>query len=205
MIEPLVRDQHVSGMSSNFGASRAGQVNSQQQLGMSPLYNNNHLQAYEDPMQLKKVQQENVHVSKLVHSLEHNDTDTVYEMLIVARNHITQAGSGPQRVGQTLAAVVFAALRLARRVFDAEQGSLPQPDGAVTSNDDGATTREAANDAPKPDGCDAKEEEKSSETAVDGVATVESKDCEERVAQLKVIKYVRLSFPVKFTVRFQVY
>jgi len=69
----------------------------------------------------QKVQEENTRVSKLVHLLDHNDTSTLLEMLQVARNHIC-ASNSPHRVGSTLSSVVFAALKLARRVFEADQG-----------------------------------------------------------------------------------
>jgi vacuolar protein sorting-associated protein 35 len=68
----------------------------------------------------KEVQTENALVSKLVHLLDHEDTEIVYEMLVVARQHINAGGKN--RVGQTLVAVVFAAFRLTQRVFDAEHG-----------------------------------------------------------------------------------
>jgi hypothetical protein len=77
-----------------------------------------------DPEKLKEAAKLTALVSKLVHLLDHEDTDTLYEMLVVARDHIKRGDQS--RSGKTLVAVVFAALRLARRVFTIEQGPTKQ-------------------------------------------------------------------------------
>ncbi|CAB9498405.1 protein sorting-associated protein 35 [Seminavis robusta] len=72
---------------------------------------------------------ENALVCKLVHLLDHEDTDVVYDMLMVARQHINKGGVS--RAGQTLVAVVFATFRLAQRVFAAEHGVPEVSDNAA--------------------------------------------------------------------------
>ena len=105
MVEPVMRDEHdmsqmMSGMQ-QMGLSMNGQANS------------------------KQVQAENAFVSKLVHLLDHEDTDVVYEMLMVARQHINKGGK--HRSSQTLVAVVFATFRLAQRVHEHEHGIKKTP------------------------------------------------------------------------------
>lgn len=178
-IEPLVHDEHTT--TNNLVAGLTGQVNYHPQAVPSPSYNDTEpIRQYVDPVQLKKVQQENSHVAKLVHLLNHDDTDTVFEMLQVAKNHITQVGSGPNRIGQTLVAVVFAALRLARRVFDADQGV------SDISGDSIATKEDATNDSSAHE--DAKDEENSSMAAVPEETRTQT---ETSSAQPKAIRYVR--------------
>ena len=85
-------------------------------------------------------------VSKLVHLLDHEDTDTLYEMLVVARDHIKRGDQS--RSGKTLVAVVFAALRLARRVFTFEQGpSKEEPEPAAETTKDVAANVSPSSEA----------------------------------------------------------
>lgn len=74
-----------------------------------------------EPFQQHQQQQpqETLLVSKLIHLLDHSDTDVVFEMLTVARHHLSQ-----QRSNQTYVAVVFASLKLAKRIRDDERGPL---------------------------------------------------------------------------------
>jgi vacuolar protein sorting-associated protein 35 len=53
-------------------------------------------------------------VAKLVHVLDHEDTDVAYQMLNIARKHITPGG--PKRASMTLPPIIFEALLLLRRV-----------------------------------------------------------------------------------------
>jgi hypothetical protein len=57
-------------------------------------------------------------VSKLIDMLDHPDTDILYDMLVVARNHLN-AGKR-ERVGTAYVALVVASLKLARRIFHEE-------------------------------------------------------------------------------------
>ncbi len=65
--------------------------------------------------EVPEMQEEVNLVSKLVHMLDHEDTDVVFEMLTVARNQLSMA-----RVGSTLVPIVFSALRLADRIYTQE-------------------------------------------------------------------------------------
>ena len=82
-------------------------------------------------------------VSKLVHLLDHSDTDVLYEMLSVARNHLNSGKR--QRTQSAYVALVFSALKLAKRILDEE------------------TKEEVKEEAPK-------EEEKQVETEEEGEA-----------------------------------
>lgn len=62
-----------------------------------------------------ELQEEVSLVSKLVHMLDHEDTDVLCEMLAVARNQLSMA-----RVGSMLVPIVFSALRLADRIYAQE-------------------------------------------------------------------------------------
>jgi vacuolar protein sorting-associated protein 35 len=63
-------------------------------------------------------------VSKLVHMLDHEDTDVAFQMLCVARSHLSMGGKS--RVGYTLVPVVFSALQLVNRIYD-EEYPPPKP------------------------------------------------------------------------------
>eukprot|EP00566_Odontella_aurita_P002104 CAMPEP_0113543468 /NCGR_PEP_ID=MMETSP0015_2-20120614/10174_1 /TAXON_ID=2838 /ORGANISM="Odontella" /LENGTH=1074 /DNA_ID=CAMNT_0000443629 /DNA_START=285 /DNA_END=3508 /DNA_ORIENTATION=- /assembly_acc=CAM_ASM_000160 len=62
--------------------------------------------------------EEQVLVAKLVHLLDHDDTDVLFEMLGVAYRHLR--GGGKRRAAHTLPPVAFSALRLLDRVRGAE-------------------------------------------------------------------------------------
>jgi vacuolar protein sorting-associated protein 35 len=66
-------------------------------------------------MEGPELQEEVNLVSKLIHMLDHEDTDVAFEMLVVARNQLSMA-----RVGSTLVPIVFSALRLADRIYQQE-------------------------------------------------------------------------------------
>jgi len=70
-----------------------------------------------DPLQH---QQDSALVSKFIGMLDNPDTDVLFEMLSVARNHMNAGKSATQRASTAHAALVFAALKLARRVFKDE-------------------------------------------------------------------------------------
>ena len=58
-------------------------------------------------------------VSKLVQLLDHENTDVVYEMLSIAREQIRRGSS--TRASRALVSVVFAALKLVRRIQDEQE------------------------------------------------------------------------------------
>jgi vacuolar protein sorting-associated protein 35 len=121
-IEPVIRDEFSvpeANVDPDVTARTAGLMAG---LGVSPTTQSSFGGSFteNDPERVKEAAKLTALVSKLVHLLGHDDTDTLYEMLGVARKHIKKGDK--YRSGQTLVAVVFAALRLARRVFVLEQG-----------------------------------------------------------------------------------
>ena len=112
---------------------------------------------------------ENALVAKLVHLLDNDDTDVVYEMLVVAREHLNQGGQ--VRAGQTLVAVAFATLRLAQRVYDTENGiKVDKVDKPAAKSDKPKVEEEApASDEPKAeDKTDGDEKEAEGATEIEG-------------------------------------
>lgn len=77
-----------------------------------------------------EIEQECALVSKLVHLLDHEDTDVVYEMLNIAREHIRRGSA--KRASKTMVAVVFASIKLARRIRKAE--TAPPPEEGIIGN-----------------------------------------------------------------------
>ena len=81
-------------------------------------------------------------VSKLVHMLDHEDTDVVYEMLTVARNHLSMA-----RSGSALVPIVFSALRLVNRIYAEENPA--QQDEVVSERFAVEETKEGTKESPQ--------------------------------------------------------
>lgn len=140
VIEPVIRDEFsvsspvvphdVTARTTNLMAGLGVTPARPQSFGAGPSSFNE-----TDPEKLKEAAKLTALVSKLVHLLDHEDTDTLYEMLVVARDHIKRGDQ--YRSGKTLVAVVFAALRLARRVFTIEQGPTkeePKPADETTKD-----------------------------------------------------------------------
>lgn len=63
-------------------------------------------------------QEDAVMVSKLVHLLYHPDTDVLYDMMSVSRNHMNSGNQ--QRTKSAYVALVFAALKLTKRILEEE-------------------------------------------------------------------------------------
>ena len=95
-----------------------------------------------DSLKANQFQEEQTLVAKLVHVLDHEDTDVAYQMLNVARKHITPGG--PKRAGMTLPPVIFAALILLRRVQALE---FPPPIASKTEKESKETSEPDAKDA----------------------------------------------------------
>jgi len=72
----------------------------------------------------RDVQEEITLLSKLVHSLNSEDDELAFEMLSVARNHLSTGG--PNRVSSTLVPIVFSALQLATRMHGAERKAIEE-------------------------------------------------------------------------------
>ena len=125
------------------------------------------------PMTME-IEKECALVSKLVHLLNHENTDVVYEMLDMAREHFRRGGR--LRASQTLVAVLFASLKLVRRIHGPTQPkdkeneqSFPddkertEVDAKATPSEDKDQTEKT--EPPKDEGNDKEEkEEESKET-----------------------------------------
>jgi len=135
IIAPVIRDEHAAGPLSS-GDGTAATVNRtadlMKGLGVNHAGSLSFGASFNDGSQhnggdvsAREIQEENNLVSKLVHLLHHEDTDVAYEMLSVARKHLSTGGK--QRVGQTLIPVAFSALRLVARVYAIEFPEVPSP------------------------------------------------------------------------------
>jgi hypothetical protein len=109
-----------------------------------------------DAQKANQFLEEQTLVAKLVHVLDHEDTDVAYQMLNVVRKHITPGG--PKRASFTLPPIVFSALALLRRVKAIE---FPTPSASKKETKPDALEEESK-DATEPD---TKEELKDSEDA----------------------------------------
>ncbi|KAL7513538.1 hypothetical protein ACHAXN_012011 [Cyclotella atomus] len=126
IIAPLLRDEGVPppGMYDNNMMEQGGSLisrtaNLMGTLGISssPMPNDPFAGGAKNPG-MAQFREEQSLVAKLVHVLEHEDTDLTYQMLNVARKYL-QPG-GPERVSVTMPALVFASLKLLRRVQQLE-------------------------------------------------------------------------------------
>jgi vacuolar protein sorting-associated protein 35 len=113
MITPLVRDQHVASSSS---ASNNDEDNHKVASSASDS------PAFKEEQHL---------VARIPHLLRAEDTDVVLAMLVVTRTQFTAGGM--QRIGYTYPPLMFAALSLAKRVFQREQQVILQAEGQEVS------------------------------------------------------------------------
>jgi len=117
-----------------------------------------------------EVLEENSLVSKLVHLLDHKSVDVTYEMLMVARSHLSEAGGA--RRGATLVPVVFSALRLGSKVAG---GSKNEKDDAQDVESKAAVVANAGDDnASTPESDDAEENTESAEDTKDSEGEVDA-------------------------------
>ncbi len=119
-----------------------------------------------DSQKVNQFQEEQTLVAKLVHVLDHEDTDVAYQMLNVVRKHITPGG--PKRAGMTLPPVIFAALMLLRRVqaleFSPTVASKKEEESKETSESD-TKDAEAAEESADASTSEEKEEESTEDQA----------------------------------------
>lgn len=152
VIEPLLRDERAAYLGNTAGTMNGPTIlhpHQQPIPGVGGAFG-----FPGDPVRWTKIQHENSHVSKLIHLMHHEDTHIAFGLLEVARNRITQPGSDPDRFGYTLVAVVYCALKLANRVFNATSQAKDQinivnkvekkamPPQALEKNDDDSTVDE---------------------------------------------------------------
>ncbi len=124
VIAPLVRDETTQtpiGAQNQYQMDITRASNLMANLGVSatpsvPVVHGTSI----GPEHLKQVQSENALVCKLLHLISDPNTDHVYEQLCVARKYLE--GGESYRQSETLVSLVFASLKLARRIFAAESG-----------------------------------------------------------------------------------
>ena len=75
-----------------------------------------------------KFREEQYLVARIPHLMKNDDTDTLLQIFVVARTHFTNGGSS--RMGYTFPPLVFAALALARRVYQREKNAEKEIDAA---------------------------------------------------------------------------
>jgi vacuolar protein sorting-associated protein 35 len=130
-------------------------------------------------------------VSKLIHLLNHENTDVQFEMLSVARHHLN-AGK-IERTGTAYMALVFSGLKLAKRILLEEIGEMPNSKKSEDSKEEEMEDNEEAKEVETPEAtprttdedgetkAEDKEEEEDSPPEETQVETVEDdKDDEEK-------------------------
>ena len=117
VIEPLLMSEEASARLANNGLADSVARASSLMAGLGVSGVNVHFNEQSDHFVDAEA---STLVSKLIHLLQHDNTDTLFEMLTIARNHVTKGGGQ-----QSLVAIVFAAARLTRHLFRAELQSKP--------------------------------------------------------------------------------
>jgi vacuolar protein sorting-associated protein 35 len=162
VIAPLVRDETTQtpiGAQNHYQMDMTRAFNLMANLGVSASQPVHVVHgASVGPEHLKQVQAENALVCKLLHLIGDPNTDHVYEQLCVARKHLE--GGESYRQSETLVSVVFASLKLTRRIFAAEYG-LDE-----AKNDDGTE----GNKNESKEGASSRDKGSSEANSVDSVA-----------------------------------
>lgn len=116
MITPLVRDQQTASSSSSAN-------NNNEEENVKTTSGASDSPAFKEEQHL---------VARIPHLLRAEDTDVILAMLVVTRTQFTSGG--PQRIGYTYPSLMFAALSLAKRVFQREQQVVMQAEGQELPN-----------------------------------------------------------------------
>uniref|UniRef100_A0A7S3LID7 Vacuolar protein sorting-associated protein 35 n=1 Tax=Amphora coffeiformis TaxID=265554 RepID=A0A7S3LID7_9STRA len=153
LIEPLLRDEgNHPGPAMQGGNTTAQATSLMANLGVSstpaPAFESSFIEDSSTP--LEQVEKEAALVSKLIHLLDHPNTDVLYEMFTVARRGVKIGGR--RRIARILASLVIAGLKLIRRVAKADstikqhvEATPEAPKETVQteeSKDDGASSPE---------------------------------------------------------------
>ena len=124
VIAPVLRGEHDEGPSSSAEVDRT--TNLMAGLGVSPEQQQQQQQMYAPQPQQGfnaggvnpiHFQQDSAMVSKFIGMLDYDDTDLLFEMLTIARKHMNTGQSAVQRASSAHAALIYASLKLARRVY----------------------------------------------------------------------------------------
>jgi vacuolar protein sorting-associated protein 35 len=153
VIAPVMRDEHVVAQVNHDAVARASSLMAG--LGVQTQSSSLSFGENDSSAVVRDTSKENNLVSKLVHLLDHEDPDVVFEMLQVARTYICVGGR--HRASQTLVAVVFASVKLLRRNFK----------GQETSSELDPATTTASTEADGEEEDESKEDDKPDTAAVD--------------------------------------
>jgi vacuolar protein sorting-associated protein 35 len=185
IIAPLLRDQGVAppGMYDHAmeqgGSLISRTANLMGTLGISSsgdaMYTGGTIHSKGDPAKMAQFREEQTLVAKLVNVLEHEDTDTTYQMLNVARKYLQPGGA--ERVSVTMPALIFASLKLLRRVQQLEfPRSREEPaDKAESADEDGAEETITAADSESADKSRPTEDKATEEAEADNNKSAEEK------------------------------
>ncbi len=175
VIAPLLRGEHDEGPSSSAEMDRT--TNLMAGLGISPDQQQQqqmfaHQQGFNgggiNPIQF---QQDSALVSKFIGMLDNDDTDVLFEMLTIARKHMNAGQNAVQRASSAHMGLVYASLKLARRVFrEAKEESSETASEEKTETIASPEEPETSNEK------DGEEKEETTETKVE---TVEEEGVEE--------------------------
>jgi hypothetical protein len=191
VIAPVLRSEHDDLAPSSTFAEMDRTTNLMAGLGVSPgqqqqqqSYAPQSQQGFNgggiDPI---RYQQDSVLVSKFIGMLDNADTDVLFEMLSIARKHMSVGQNATQRSSFAHSALVFESLKLARRVSqEAREEASPSPavvaeDEKVEAENASEEETEAVASSEEPETSTEKDgeegEEEATETNVETVEEVE--------------------------------
>jgi vacuolar protein sorting-associated protein 35 len=132
IIAPLLRDEdkgNDDGMKddSSFMSGNHSELFGGASVASMSIADQSEIQGGRNNVPIIHLHEEQHLVAKLVHLLHHDDTDINFEMLTVARSHLSSGG--PERLAYTMVPLAFAALRLLRRVLQLEFPATVQDNG----------------------------------------------------------------------------
>jgi vacuolar protein sorting-associated protein 35 len=142
-----MRDEHAVAAANQDAVARASTLMAG--LGVQTQTSSASFSESESYAVTRDTAKENVLVSKLVLLLDHENPDVLFEMLQIAKTRICHGGR--HRASQTLVAVVFASVKLVRRLYKAwglsqvgEPTPAAPPSVSVAAEQDGTSTSAAA-------------------------------------------------------------
>lgn len=171
VIAPVIRDEHDPAPpteENTVGMERT--ANLMAGLGVSPQPQRYISQSsYDAGSNSTMYQQDAALLSKLIDMLDHSDTDVLYEMLAAARNHLN---AGKNRVSTAYMALVFASLKLTKRIYNEDHG-LASPKEQITPE---PAVETSASNGDKEDKTEEKEEDENDKTELSAATDGEEEE-----------------------------
>jgi hypothetical protein len=162
VIAPVLRDEHDAAPTTHAASYSPDAVNRTANLmatmgvSPSPAAHNMSFSQQGSSFQEIEFQEDAAIVSKLIHLLDHSDTDVLFEMLTVARNHLNSGKRS--RTNKVYSALVFASLKLAKRILAEEMGEPTVKEEEKTTEAEAEKQAENGGEEPKEEAVEAKEE-----------------------------------------------